>query len=353
VSSAAAQRAETLLSLGRPAEALAIISPALAVEPDSADLQRLLASVYLATDEAQLAFNAAVRSVSVEPDNEWGHRLVSESLSQLGDHQQAAKAAAESQRLAPWDWRTHSQRAIVCARAGFNTESVGAARHAVALAPNEPDAHFALGFAASRAGDPEFAALAYRRVLEIQPDHAMTLNNLATLQLKKRGGLRNATRGYGAALAVDAQLDVARRNLNIIARRYVRRFHYAVVVAYAVLYFSFTKAGTAGGERVSASSRWHAATFGGLALLIIVVAVMVIDRRLPANLRPYFRRLPRQDSMLGLRIGVDVAALLLICALAVPSTYAGRASLGRLAWLLLIVGVILSYAHRSSIRSSR
>jgi tetratricopeptide (TPR) repeat protein len=349
---AAASRAQTLLSLGRPAEAMTVLSTALATEPDSAELLRLLARAHLLSGQPFEAQTVAKRAIALEPDHEWGHRILSQAYSDSDDYQSAMRAAAESQRLAPSEWRGHVVQAIASAHAGYAPEALAAARYAVQLAPNEPETHFAMGFASKRAGDLDTAEKAYRHVLSIQPDHAMALNNLSALRLNQRGGLRDATRGFGSALASDAQLGVARRNLSVIARRYARRFHLAVVVAYVVLNASFSgDHHQLGSDRVPTHSRLEAGAFGLVALAIVLAAIVMVDRRLPANLRPYFRRLPRSEPLLGAWLGVDLVALLLISAIALPATYSGRSVVSGTAWAFLLIGLALSYGHRSSLRS--
>jgi tetratricopeptide (TPR) repeat protein len=345
--SSAALRAETLLSLGRTDEATTVLTTALATDPHDPGLIRLLASARLAAGQPEAARDAAARAIAIEPDYEWGHRILSEALSKLGQHDMAVRAAAESQRLAPMQWRTHTQRALVSGRAGHASDAMTAAGYAVHLAPTEPDAHFVLGYAAKLAGDPVLAEQAYQRTLALKPDHAMALNNLSTLKLKQPGGLRAATRGFGSALAADPQLDIARRNLSVVARRYMRRFHFGIVLAYLAVSIADSKPdGALGTDHVSSGSRLAAGVLGGAALVLLLGAAVVVDMRLPASLRPYFRRLPTTDKWLGAWLVVDLGALLLISLVAVPATYDGRSSLSSSAWVLLLAGLVLSYRQR-------
>jgi tetratricopeptide (TPR) repeat protein len=343
----AAAKARTLLSLGRPEGAIAELSAALAVDPQSAELLRLLAQAQLQADDAVGALRTIGRAVAAEPDNEWGHRLASVAYTNLGDFRQAVGAAAEAQRLAPLEWRTHARRSLAAAQAGCHGDAIQAGLRAAQLAPDEPDAHFALGFAYAKNKDLAEAERAYQRVLAMKPDHAQALNNLGTIRLRQRGGLRRATAGYGAALAIDAQLKVAQRNLDVVARRYMRRFHLSVVAAYFIFETAFGSSRAAGSPtQVSSSSRLAAAIVGGVALVFLVGSMVVVDRRLPRNLRRYYHRLPRKDVLLGAWLVVDLAALVLIGCLAIPATVAGRSDLAELIWLLIFIGLGLSWLPR-------
>jgi Flp pilus assembly protein TadD len=349
--STAADKARTLIGLKRPDEAVRVATTALATEPESPELLRLLAHAHIAARRHQDAHAAASAAIRLDPDHEWGHRLLSVAAGGTGDHQLAVRSAAEAQRLAPNSWRTHSQQAIASAQAGYSCDAVRAGRQAVQLGPDQPDTHFALGYAYAADKQPAEAEAAYRRTLALQPDHATALNNLGNLQLKKPGGLRRANQQYAAALTSDAQLAVARRNLKVIAGRYARRFHLAVFIACIILRTAFDQhstniPGVATTNQVTASSRIAAAAVGGLSLAILFAAIVIVDRRLPRNLRYYYHRLPITDRILGMWLGVDVAALVVVCLIAVPTTYSGRALLVTVATCLLLAGVVLSWLPR-------
>lgn len=346
-----AARADTLIDLGRPGEAISILAAALATDPSSPDLLRQLARAQLAGDDEPAALATAQRAVAADPESEWGYRILSLAFTGVGDLQNAELAAAEAQRLAPALWQTHARRAIASAQGGHFAEGMAAAHEAVRLAPDEADAHFAMGYTAMQAGRADIAEQAYLHTLALRPDHATAMNNLSIIRMRQRGGLSKAVQGLSAALSTDAQLEVARRNLDVVARRYMRRFHFGVVVAFIVLSIATDKPTTSNNllqttDQVTHSSRIEAGLLGVVAIVVLLGAIIALHQRLPANLRPYYRRLPRADLTLGLWLAVDVAALIIVSCLAVPSTYSGRTDLVGIAWALVIGGLLLSWVPR-------
>lgn len=69
-----------LLDLGRPREAAAEATRALAHDPDDAALWRLLSQIYAELDDYPQALEAARRSVSLDPENSHSHLRLSISL---------------------------------------------------------------------------------------------------------------------------------------------------------------------------------------------------------------------------------------------------------------------------------
>jgi Flp pilus assembly protein TadD len=350
-SPSAAARADALIDLGRSGEAIAILSAALAGDPSSPELLRQLARAQLAGEDDHGALATAQRAVAADPESEWGYRILSLAFAGVGDLQNAELAAAEAQRLAPSIWQTHARRAIAGGQGGHFAAGMAAAHEAVRLAPNEADAHFAMGYTAMQAGRADIAEQAYLHTLALRPDHATAMNNLSIIQMKQRGGLTKAVQGLSAALSTDAQLAVARRNLDVVARRYMRRFHFGVVIAFIVLSIATDKPTTSNNllqttDQVTRSSRIEAGLLGVVAIVVLLGAIVAVHQRLPANLRPYYRRLPRADWTLGLWLAVDLAALIIVSCLAIPSTYSGRTDLVGIAWALVIAGLILSWVPR-------
>jgi Flp pilus assembly protein TadD len=348
-SASAGARAQALINLGRSGEAVSILSPAVAADPHSYTLVCLLSQAYLGSKDPHAALSAAQRATALAPNDEWGHRLQSLAYSELGDHETATRTAGDAVRVSPLEWRTHARLAVASAQAGHSALGRQAADEGVRLAPDEAGSHFALGYAAMKAGDNAVAEQAYIRTLSIEPNHASALNNLSLVRMKQPGGLQKAMKGFGAALTIDAQLEVAPRNLRVVARRYLRRFHYFVLAAYLVIYYSFSSHSSTAGfapQHVSGSSRVAAGLVGACALLILLGTIVVFDRRVPDNLRRYYRRLPLMDRSIGIWLAVELAAMVTICLIAVPTTYGGRSSMGTVAWLFILTGVVMSWLPR-------
>ncbi len=88
---------------------------------------------------------------------------------------------------------------LALAQAGRGPEAVARARTAVAAAPNDPDPQFTLGLALSEQ-DVDASIAAFRRVLELSPDHALAQFNLA-LVLKRADRFPEAVTALTRAIA--------------------------------------------------------------------------------------------------------------------------------------------------------
>lgn len=197
--------------MGRPAQAHALLVEALAQQPDSAELQALTAQSLIEDGHPRSAILHAERACALAPDRAWHHRLRALSHEALDRPHEALKAAKEAVRLDPRDWNNHAIFSRLAADAVSNAPIAReAAARAVELAPWAADAHFAVGYAAQRAGKRRVARAAYRRVLEIEPDHPAAHNNLGVLT---RLGPAASAPWHLRALRADPQDQIARRNL--------------------------------------------------------------------------------------------------------------------------------------------
>ena len=189
---AAAARAGALLEVGRGAEALTLLTTALAESPESYRLLCLLSRAYAQCKMPEPALDAARRAIAAQPEGATGFLLASAAYLHLGDQSQAAAAAEQAVRLTP-----QSSNAYVClaiARGSMRPPPPSAlevAQQAVRLAPQSPQAHFAVGVCAQMLDRRNEAIAAYRQVLALQPDHAGALTNLGMVEAR-RGRLTKA-----------------------------------------------------------------------------------------------------------------------------------------------------------------
>jgi tetratricopeptide (TPR) repeat protein len=214
----AANRARSLLDLGRHEQARALLVQALAADPEDPRLLGELARAHLGLGDHAAALNAVRSLVGVAPDDEWGHRLAAIALGGLGMRQDALRAADTAVRCGPNSWQTHLQYALTAIHVpGWVPVAGSAARRAVELAPDEADAHFAVGVVAQEQREFETAAAAYRRALALDPEHANARNNLTLVE--GSFNFARASRGYVAALRADPRNTHARDNLEGVADR--------------------------------------------------------------------------------------------------------------------------------------
>jgi Flp pilus assembly protein TadD len=314
---AAFARADVLVELRRPDEAVALLRDALAVHSGRADLWGQLAMALLAAGRPEEAHAAVQRRLELAPHNEWGYRLASLALSGLGRRAEASVAAQTSVRLAPHEWRAHARLARAFADEGRPREAWDASMRAVELAPEEPEAHMAVGAVAMALQSWPMAGRAYRHVLSLEPANAAARNNLALVTLR-RGEVTDAASGFADAVAADPRVDVARRNLEIAVR---------VVVA-RLLRWQFV-AGMAGFVTLRGGvPAWAGPVMAGVlagALVGLSVLARLRWRALPGSVRDFARSLARTRRRFTTSVGLGLAGYAALAG-ALPLALAGQAS---------------------------
>lgn len=222
-------RAQQLYDLGRAAEALEVVSRILAGKPDDAEALRLAALCLSAVGRQDEAVGTARAAVAADPDSEHGRRVLSHMHYKRGEFRLAANIALEATRLAPNEWRGHMLLArCVC---HFDPQrAIAPAELSRELGPDSPDTHFACALTYQAVGREQDARAAYLKVLELNPQHAMALNNLAVLDRSAHRWSR-ALRGFRRALSSDPHQELARRNIDSILLSRVWRLTWLSVLA--------------------------------------------------------------------------------------------------------------------------
>ena len=208
--SAARERGEILIDLGRGQEALEHLRNALAEDPGDGRAHCLVAVAYFQLGDAQAALTAADAGCAADPEAEWPHRLRSIALRALG--RDPLPDALEAVRLEPEEPRTYVVLADALQDAYDDAGAEAAARHAIALDPALPEAHTALGDVLLAQSRPREAIAPYEAALALNPTNATVLNDLAVARLRARDGA-GVEQQFESALRLDPNARAARRNL--------------------------------------------------------------------------------------------------------------------------------------------
>jgi Flp pilus assembly protein TadD len=307
--------AQSLVSLGRYAEARTVITTALAQTPDDSHLIGLLARCHIGLDDYPAALDAANRYVAEAPNDEWGHRLASIALDRMGRHDEALDAAERAVRLAPNEWQTHVQVALASTSArGRLWDGHQAACRAIELAPDEADAHFALGVVSQCRKHDDLARQAYRRALALDPQHATALNNLTVLD--DSVSIVRSAHGYAESLRHEPGSDLVQANVTWLAARFVRRIYFAGLAA-LIVGLLVTRA--AGGMNI-------ATVVIGIGLLTGVVGYGIsLGVAVPAGIRRFVVFRMRRDPYL---ICCSALTVLMLVAAAVTCLVPGGDAVG-------------------------
>ncbi|MEU5690343.1 tetratricopeptide repeat protein [Actinosynnema sp. NPDC020468] len=185
--SAVVVKAAELTARGLPRQAIALLRPALAVQPRHAEAWCRLAAAHLDVGEPDPALDAAKRALVLDGDHAWAQRLAALALSELDRHVEATVAARECVRRKPSDWRCQVVLAeVLAADPDGRAQAVAVGREAVRLAPDEARAYQVLGDAALRVRDWGTAEFAYRTALRLDPSDDDARANLETVR-RRRG----------------------------------------------------------------------------------------------------------------------------------------------------------------------
>lgn len=210
-------RARAALEVGRSEEAERCARGALAADPGAVEAHALLARALLAAGRWDDGVAAAEAGLAVAPEEEWLHRLRALLLRAAGRHEDALASADEAARLAPDLSEAHLVRSYVLESLKRIPAAREAAERAVALSPDDAGAHAQLGDLWLEK-DPARAERSYREALSLDPERAMTLNNLG-VALGKQERKREAALAFRSAVMLDPTLTVAKQNAHGSVRR--------------------------------------------------------------------------------------------------------------------------------------
>jgi tetratricopeptide (TPR) repeat protein len=299
------QRAKVMIDVGRFPDAITLLAPVIAAEPDNGVAWSLLAQAQIGADKPAAALAAANRAGELSPDTAWPHRLRSVAQRQTGRSHAAVDSAFEACKREPHDWVNHlvlAQAALGAAGyigpGGMSSLAIAAqaSGHARALAPNEASAHYVSG-QVSRAGGDDQAALAYfERTLALDPEHSRALNELGRIRLR-RGDSGAAAKHFVQAEAVYGQnVEIAVAAAERSVRKLVRW----------VIYGSWLLIVVAPAASQSLAGRIAVLAAVGVAVAVVAVVWRYQLRRMPGPARPLF-----QGRSMLLALGVALGALVL------------------------------------------
>lgn len=236
------------LTLGQVKDARKQLEFALEKQPQSIPALALLATAELKSGNHEQALKYAMQIQKSQPELFMGYELAGDSWMSMNDHANAEKAYAQA-----WQYNKSSELAIkffeAATRSGKSDDAIRPLKEWLEVNPEDTRALWSLGTAYQNAGQDKQAIVAYEKVLAIQPDNIVALNNLAWLYSKDNnpkavnlaetayrvkpndGGIQDT---YGWVLVLDEQVDKGRRMLkqalDMLPDVPEVRYHYAVAL---------------------------------------------------------------------------------------------------------------------------
>lgn len=299
--------AETLLELGRPAEAEERVRAVLASDPEHVVALLTLARALHDQDRDTEAESAARSGLALDPDNAEGHLHLCDILCTRQDGAGALEAAQRAVELEPHDWRSHYavSRALMAARRPRTREAYDAARRSVELAPHAAAAHNLVGICLSHLGNEPGAQQAFRNALALDPHHTLAQNNLAASEIDS-GRLRRAAGMLRSSVGNAPQEKLLHQNLDTVLLLLGRRILWSLFAAAIVL-----------GILLATEGPWWTRALAGTAY-VVVLALLARDvlTHLPRGVsrwgRGIFGRARWQGKyLLGLLALLSIGVLLL------------------------------------------
>jgi Flp pilus assembly protein TadD len=211
-------RAEALLHVKRPREALSALEASIDRDPEDVRAHCLMALAHIRLGEYSAAAPAAREAIHLSPNGEWGHRLLAIALLNQGRHSEALDAATTAAQLDPDSPEVLRDLSTVQLANGLSAEAYTTAQRLVALAPAMASAHQAVAAAARGLRQYLTAETAMRCALHLEPAAPENMNDLGVALLHM--GQRHEARAlFLAAANADPTCAPALHNLRLMARQ--------------------------------------------------------------------------------------------------------------------------------------
>lgn len=168
---------------GKSQDALDEVRVILAKDSKSAVAFNALGLVYLKMEKPALAESALRRAAELDPKNASVHNNLGLVALAQGRDQEAFAEFQKAADLDPKDAEARLNKAVVFMDCGDYKKAMVDLAKAAEISPTDPDVHVALGVAARGLKDFARARKAYERALDLRPDYAPALFNLAVLYM--------------------------------------------------------------------------------------------------------------------------------------------------------------------------
>ncbi|WP_026927309.1 tetratricopeptide repeat protein [Granulicoccus phenolivorans] len=332
------QRANELVGLGRDRQAMDLLLHLLRAHPDAAGpIEICLARAHLVAGRPDEGRQHALQAIALAPEVYGGYLFLGMALHQLGRPQDAVEPLRTATQLDREDADPPQRLAQVLSDLGRADEAYAAAAEALRRDPHTADNHFAMGYVLHDA-NPTEATRAYRKALELDPEHHGAKHNLAG-QAIQRGDWTAGSRGMAQVLADSPQAGTPVFLLDQRVVGTIRWLHWVLLVGF----LGYGIAASLGGV---APLLWTVVVLLG-AVVVGSVGLKPLRAALPQRGARFLRGFPRREviaavwaGLLGLGwlwlLGSSIAGLV-----GPPDArWAGMGVVGFLA-----VGLLLSWAR--------
>lgn len=212
----ALERAQALVALNRPGDALELAGRALASAPDNPDLHALMSRACLAMKRFKEARTHAQAAIALDPENISALSCLAAAYAGLRRFKPAKDAVEAALSLAPATPGLFRQEALINIAAGDDEAGLTAALRARALAPDDPDVVATLADAYLAVGRIAESRRTARQALQLDPANTDARLTLGLLDLRDPGGQADAVTRFGESIQLDPT-DLATREAMALA----------------------------------------------------------------------------------------------------------------------------------------
>jgi tetratricopeptide (TPR) repeat protein len=190
-------------SVGELQKAIEVLAQAAKLAPDDSTTAAYLVQAHLDAKRYAEAAVLAAEAQNRYPNDLRFTRLHTRALFHTGAASRAIAIMEAALKAQPDDVSTHLAMAGLYADAGRVEEGVKTLDRAATRFPNDSSVPFQMGAILEKAGRHAEAERAFRRVLEMEPDHADALNYLGYMLADRGERLEEAIRLVSRALDLD------------------------------------------------------------------------------------------------------------------------------------------------------
>jgi tetratricopeptide (TPR) repeat protein len=189
-----------LIEQGRFAEAIAPLSEAAVLQPNSARIQADLGGLYIESGRPADALEYLCRAIEINPDIAIAHWRLGTALQALGDSESAIEALEQAVEIRPSLADAHLSLALLYREQGRRHEALESYRKAAQFAVEPAEKQLLEAQACRMEGRDDEAESLLRAALELQPDLS-TAHGLLGLILAESGRFDEAAKHYETQLA--------------------------------------------------------------------------------------------------------------------------------------------------------
>lgn len=284
--------ARAYIETGNYERAKEVLGQQLSQEPNDPALLAVYADAELRLENYPSAAESARAALSITPSDAAIMRIYALAIDGLGRSAEALELAWRSALDNPNDPVAHWFYARLLHDSREYVSALIVVDEALRLSPLFTTALFLRGLILKKLGRVEESTAAYQRVLELDPDHAEALHNLAVNRLG-RGKLGRALEGLLGAARLEPMLgDLARVNIGLVLSKMLSRAAIvALVLGVATL--------VAGVVRAEGEATTPQRVVVGLVTAGLIVALWRMRRVVPSHV---FKAAVRRRPSLVIRV---------------------------------------------------